>query len=226
MPHTDGRYMQDLGFTDGRVFLGPGDVVLTGTAPTLTRVPPGYNYAFPVSSTSFIGANLTTALMRRLGFFEDTQNIFGAANPNNPAASAIAGSAQIRTYRPDVIPAMNTGQQLQPRTAFKTKGFRLISVDVIYSIAGAVLTTHNIRIDSTQYANNVAVANTVVLASGANGLQTATQANPYVTTVIPAVQTYFTLNDAALWLDLAIATAGGGTYVFFGLDVAVEFNLN
>jgi hypothetical protein len=224
MPHTQGRYQQDLGFTDAKLFAGPGDVVQTGTVGVLTRVPPGYNLVFPNTSNSFVGVNVSSLIQRRLGFFEDLQEQFGGAG--------ISGSAQIRDYRPDVrgtgaAPAgMSVGQQLIPRAAFKTKGFRLISLDVIYTIAGANLTSQNIRIDSVQYSNNLAPVNTVILASAANGLAVATQAQPYVTTVTPAIQPYFTLNDASLWIDLAIVTPGGGTYTFFGFDVAVEFNFN
>jgi hypothetical protein len=217
MPHTEGRYMQDLGFTDAKVFAGAGDVVFTGGPPVLTRVPPGYFLAVPTAATTFIAVNAAQLLARRLGFFEDLQEQFGGAG--------IAGSAQSRTYRPDVIGAMSAAQQLQPRAAFKTKGFRLISVDVIYTITGAALTTNLIRIDSVQYVNNVAPANTVILASAANGLQTAVQAQPYVTTVTPAVQPYFTLQDGALWIDLAM-TVAAGTATFFGFDVSFEINFN
>jgi hypothetical protein len=217
MPHTQSRYMQDLGFTDARIFAGGGDVVTTGGPAVITRVPPGYFLALPTGVATFVAVNVAQLVARRLGFFEDIQEQFGGAG--------IAGSAQTRTYRPDVIGAMSATQQLQPRTAFKTKGFRLISVDVIYSITGAALTSNLIRIDSVQYVNNVAPANTVILASGANGLATATQAQPYVTTVTPAVQPYFTLQDSALWIDLAV-TAAAGTASFFGFDVAVEFNFN
>jgi hypothetical protein len=216
--------MQDLGFTDADIFAGAGDVIFTGTAGVTTRVPPGYNLVFPNTSTSFIAVNIAQLLLRRLGFFEDLQEQFGGAG--------IAGSAQVRDYRPDVrgtgaAPAgMNVAQQLQPRSAFKTKGFRLLGIDVIYSIAGAALTTHNLRIDSVQYFNNLAPINTVVLANGANGLQTATQAQPYVTEVAVPVLPYFTLSDAALWLEVAIATTGAGTYTFFGFDIDLEFNFN
>jgi hypothetical protein len=226
MAHTEGRYQQDLGFTDGHIFAGPGDVVFTGTAPTLTRIAPGYSLNFPNTSTSFIGVNLTQMILRRTGFFEDLQEQFGPANPSSPAATAIAGSAQVRNYRPDAIGAMNTGQQLQPRTAFKTKGIRLINTDVIYGIAGGALTTHTIRMDSVLYVNNVAAANTVILANAANGLATATQANPYVTTVAPTVQPYFIAPDGEVWIDVSIVTPAGGTYVFYGFDVNVEYNYN
>src|SRR5271163_187839 len=137
MPHTQSRYQQDLGFTDGKVFAGPGDVFVTGTAGAATSNAPGFSLLFPNSAASHIGINLTQQIMRRLGFFEDLQEQFGGAG--------IPASAQIRTYRPDVIGAMSAAQQLQPRTAFKTKGIRLVSYDVIYQITTNPLTVHTTR---------------------------------------------------------------------------------
>jgi hypothetical protein len=222
MPHTEGRYMMDLGFTDAKIHAGAGDAIFTGTAPTLTANNPGFSNNFTTSaSASVIGVNITNLILRRLGFFEDIQEQFGSTS-----GAGIAGSAQIRTYRPDVIGAMSAAQQLQPRTAFKTKGFRLISYDVIYGISGAANTVHTTRVDSVTFANNVAISNVVVLASAANGLQTATQANPYVTTVTPSVQTYFTLNDSQLWIQINETTGTGGTYIFYGIDISIEFNFN
>jgi hypothetical protein len=229
MPHTQSRYMQDLGFTDGKVFCGPGDIVWDVAAQAgVSRVAAGQWGVAHVAgaNTTNFAVNLTQAILRRLGFFEDIQEQFGPANPSAPAATAIAGSAQVRNYRPDVIGAMNTAQQLQPRTAFKTKGFRLISFDVIYTIATIALTTHTCRVDQTVYANNVAAATTSILASAANGLQVATQANPYVTTVTPAVQPYTILNDTALWIEVQAVAQATTAYTLVGIDALVEFNLN
>lgn len=229
MPHTQSRFQQDLGFTDGKVFCGPGDIVWDIAAQAaIARAAAGqWSVAHTVAAnTTNFACNLTQAILRRLGFGEDTQNLFGAANPNAPAATAIPGSAQIRTYRPDVIGSMNTGQQLQPRTAFKTKGFRLISFDVIYSITTLALTAQTCRVDQTVYVNNVAAATTPVLATGVNGLQTAVQANPYVTTVTPTVQPYTTLNDTALWVEISVNAQATSVYSLIGIDCLIEFNFN
>lgn len=231
MPHTEGRYMMDLGFTDGRIFCGPGDIVWDVAAQAgVSRVAAGQWSVAHVAAanTTNFAVNVSQALLRRTGFSEDTQNLFGAANPNSPAATAIPASAQIRTYRPDVIGAMNTGQQLQPRTAFKIKGFKLISFDVIYTIGTLALNTHTCRVDQTVYVNNVAAATTNLLASAANGLATATQANPYVTpvTVTPANQAYTNLVDTALWIEVAANAQATTAYALVGIDCIVEFNFN
>lgn len=218
--------MQDLGFPDGKMFLGPGEIVWDVAAQAaVSRAAAGqWSVAHVVAAnTTNFAVNVTQAVLRRLGFGEDLQHQFGSQ-----AGTGIPASAQPQFYRPDVIGNMNTGQQLQPRTAFKVKGFKLLSFDAVYSIGTAALTTHTCRVDQTIYVNNVAAATTVVLASGANGLATATQANPYVTTVpIPAnQQTYRISNDMALWIEIAANAAGTTVYNLIGIDCAVEFNFN
>jgi hypothetical protein len=218
MPHTQSRYQQDLGFTDGKVFVGAQQLLVNGTA-ALTRTAAGnWNYAQGNSQTVEYAVNVSDLVMRRLGFFEDLQEQFGGGG--------IAGSAQIRTYRPDVIGSMNTGQQLQPRTAFKTKGFRVTGYNVIYAIAGANLTAHTTRVDTLAFVNNTAPSAAAILASGVNGLSVVVQAQPYVTVVSIANAVYFTTNNADYIIEVQAQTPGGGTYVLYGIDVSLEFNFN
>lgn len=218
MPKTQSRYQQDLGFTDGKLFVGAQELLVNGTTVKTRTAAGNWNYAQGNSQTVQYAVNVADLIMRRTGFTEDLQEQYGG--------SGIAGSAQVRTYRPDQIGSMNTGQQLQPRTAFKTKGFRVTGYNVIYTIAGATLTAHTTRVDSLAFVNNVAPAASVVLASGANGLATLVQAQPYVTVVSIAGATYFVTNNASYTIELNVQTAGGGTYVLYGIDVTLEFNFN
>jgi hypothetical protein len=223
MPHTQSRYQQDLGFTDGRVFLGVGDLVWDVLAQAaIARNAPGnwsINHVAAANTTNFAG-NLTNALIRRTGFGEDLQEQFGG--------TAIPGSAQVQVYRPDVIPSMNTAQQLQPRTALKIKGLKLLGFDVVYLITTAALVAHTCRVDQANFVNNVALAPTVVLASGANGLQTATQANPYVTNVplTAPQQIYRNSVDSELWIEVSVQAAATSVYNLYGFDCLCEFNYN
>jgi hypothetical protein len=231
MAHTEGRYQQDLGFTDGRIFVGPGDVVAIGStaAPAVTRNAAG-DWSLTRTSagaeTLNIAANLTQAILRRTGFFEDIQNLFGAANPNAPAATAIPGSAQPSPYRPDVIGAMNTAQQIQPRTAFKLKGFKLLSIDAIYRVTVLALTTNTIRVDQDLQVNNTAPAITAILAP--TGIPTATQANPYVsnTPLAAGQQIYRVSPDQSLWIEMTVAIPNTSKIDFYGFDCLCEFNFN
>ena len=226
MPKAQSRYQQDLGFTDGRIFIGPGDiavdVVAQVSAVSGTRNAAAdwsINHVAAANTTNY-AFNLTNVILRRSGFGEDIQEQFGG--------TGIPGSAQPQVYRPDVIPSMNTAQQLQPRTALKVKGIKLLSFDVIYLITTAALVAHTCRVDQTVYVNNVAKAITAVLATGANGLQTATQANPYVTNVAlgAAQQIYRVGLDTQVWVEIASQTAATSVYQLYGVDCLVEYNYN
>lgn len=222
MSHSKSRYMQDLGFTDGQVFLGPGEIVWDVAAQAaVARTAAGQwavSHVAAANTTNFAG-NLSQAILRRLGFFEDLQEQFGGAGI--PASAEYQG-------RLDTLPAMSTGQPITPRTAFKVKGFKLIKFDVIYSIATANLVAQTVRVDQTQYFNNVAPVTTPVLAVAANGLAIVTQAQPYVTQVVLPVaqQIYRTLADMALWIELGVQAAGTSVYNLIGIDCNVEFNFN
>jgi len=230
MPHTESRYQQDLAFNDARLFVSASDILSFGTT-TLTRDSAGLvSYHQPASQTVQYDINVTSLLIRRTGFFEDIQEEFGPSNYNSPSASAIAGSAQIRTYRPDVIGAMSAAQQLNPRTALKTKGIKFKSYDVAYLISTLALTSQTTTVVQTVFANNVANASTVLLASAANGLQTAVQANPYVTNVAispaPAVDGYFITPDQEVGVELVVVTPATSTYILYGIDLIFDFNYN
>lgn len=223
MSHSESRYQMDLGFTDGRVFMGPGDVVAVGSvaAPVLTRTAAGdwsLNRTAAGAETINIAGNLTQAILRRTGFFEDLQEQFGG--------SGIPGSAQPQNYRPDVLGAMSAGQQLQPRTALKLKGFKLLSIDAIFRETVVALTTNTIRADQTLFVNNVAPAITAVLAPAA--IATAAQANPYVinTPLLLANQIYRVTADQEIWIELTSVMANTGVLAFYGFDCLVEFNFN
>jgi hypothetical protein len=175
------------------------------------------------SLTTIYGVNVTNALLRRGGFFEDIQ-----AGLQIPSTS-IVGSAQPQFYRPDVIGNMNTGQQLQPRTAFKLKGFKLLEIDVVYLTGTLALTSISLRVDQSNFVNNVALVPTVVLAAGANGLSTAVPSTgPFVTTVVlPANQQIYRIsNDSQLWIDLTVVTPATSTFRLYGFDCDFEFNYN
>jgi hypothetical protein len=222
MSHTKSRYMQDLGFTDGRIFCGPGDVVAIGStaAPAVTRNAVG-DWSLTRTSagaeTLNIAVNVMNQVLRRTGFFEDLQEQFGGAGI--PASAEYQG-------RPDTLASMALGQPITPRTAFKLKGFKLLSIDAIYRVTVANLTTNTLRVDQALQANNVAPAVTAVLA--ATGIPTVVQANPYVTNVaLPAAQQIYRITpDQELWAEMTVAIPNTSKLDFYGFDLLVEFNFN
>jgi hypothetical protein len=224
--HTEGRYMQDLGFPDGEIFAGVGDIVWSAVANAnvVRNAVADWSINQAASLTVIYAVNLTGLMIRRSGFFEDIQEQFGSQS-----GTGIAGSAQTQLYRPDVIPAMNTGQQLQPRTAFKTKGFKLVEFDVIYSVGTLALTSISVRVDQAVFAPNTAIAKTAVLAPGANGLSTAVPSTgPYDTTIVmPAAQQIYRIaSDSQLWIELTVVTPSTSTFQLYGFDCDIEFNYN
>jgi hypothetical protein len=221
MPHTKSRYMMDLGFNDARLLCAANDflTVTSGGTISFSRINPAdYSIHFAVSTTGTIAINVTNQILRRLGFFEDLQEQFGGAG--------IAGSAEYQG-RPDTLASMATGQPITPRTAFKIKGFKLNSYDVIYTVGTANITTLTTRVDQIQYVNGAAVpAATSVLASGANGLAVAFGANTYITNVAVPTPAYSNLADQVLWVEFSAATPGTGTFDLRGIDLYFEYNFN
>jgi hypothetical protein len=237
MPHTASRYQQDLGFPDGRIRGAIGDLTVYSTAGTVTptRSAGGnWNYAIAASTTAFFGLNVSNQLLRRTGFFEDLQEQFGSTS-----GSGIPASAQPQAYRPDVIGAMSSLQQLTPRTALKVKGYRLLSFDTIYTVTGAAFGTLQSGVYLNQLKNATAVSPTTIVTQAANGLTNTVQSTPYVinyaltTSQLQAISNpagfvpgYVALADQDLWIELAVVTGASATGVFYGFDCLLEFNFN
>lgn len=222
MPHTASRFQQDLGFTDGVILFGPRQFSSLGTdASVETRNAAGDISLNNGASESAINVlNLGDGQLFRTGFGEDLQEQFGG--------SGIAASAAFQG-RPDTIAGMASLQQITPRTAFKIKGMTLDSIAIVELITGAALTAHTCRVDKTAFANNVANAITSILASGANGLPTATQVNPYVTEIaLPTSNPpLYRISDLSEYnLEIAATTQVGGAYRLYAVRVKVTFNFN
>lgn len=101
--------------------------------------------------------------------------------------------------------------------AAASKGFKLASFDLIYSIGVAALDAHSCTLDSVAYANNVAVAVTSVPITGT--LAIATQANPYVTNVAVNTPAFLNTADAKYVLELTVNAAATSTYSLYGLNL-------
>lgn len=216
MPKTASRYQQDLGFTDGIISFSINEFLSIGANPgTVTQNAVGDNSLnFGASQAAKLDLMINKDLILRTGFPEDLQEQFGG--------TGIAGSAG-----PQGRPPFTAAQQAAVRSAFKTKGIKYASLALKYLITGAALTAHTCRVDRVQFANNVANAVTSILATGANGLATAVQANPYVTEIpLPGFTGYSVTDLADKWLEVVATTQGGGAYRFYGARLKVEFNYN
>lgn len=101
--------------------------------------------------------------------------------------------------------------------AAASKGFKLSSIDVIYTIATNALDAHTLTFQSVAYANNVAVAVTNVPLTGS--LSTATQANPYVTNLTVTTPSFFNTACAKYNLELTVNNSATSVYSFYGLNL-------
>jgi hypothetical protein len=186
------------------------------------------------------------SIIRRSGFFEDTQNIFGstfggglggsAAGPGS-AGTGIPASADPQG-RPDafILPGtpqpasgMSTLQEITPRTALKLKGFKPLSINVMYKVLTGAATSLTCVLTQTKVVDNQTIASqqTNLLVSGANGLVNVSRANPYVTAIaLPLAQYYQITPNTALWFEVAVQEPAGNTFQLYGIDVLCEFNYN
>jgi hypothetical protein len=106
------------------------------------------------------------------------------------------------------------------------KGLKITNMDLHYQITTNPLTIHTVRVDRMVFANNVANAITSILANGANGLQTAAQANPYTTRVALTTPAFEVTDDAVVNIEVAATTPAGGTYRLYGMTLHVDYNYN
>jgi hypothetical protein len=100
------------------------------------------------------------------------------------------------------------------RTA-SSKGLRIDSIDVVYSIGTLALDAHTLTLDKIAYANNVAVSVTSVALTGS--LSVATQAQPYATNIAVTTPAFDNTADSKYVLELTVDAAATSDYDFYGL---------
>jgi hypothetical protein len=96
-----------------------------------------------------------------------------------------------------------------------SKGFRLDSFDVIYSIATLAMDAHTLTLDRIAYANNVAVSVTSIPLTGS--LSTATQANPYLTNISVTTPAFDVTADSKYVIEVTANNAATTAYDFYGI---------
>lgn len=96
-----------------------------------------------------------------------------------------------------------------------SKGFRLDSIDFIYSIATLDLNAHTVTLDRIAYANNVAVSVTSIGLTGA--LATATQAQPYLSNITVSAPAFDVTADSKYIIEMTVNAAATSDYNLYGL---------
>ena len=96
-----------------------------------------------------------------------------------------------------------------------SKGFRLDSFDIIYSITTLALDAQSATLDRIAYANNVAVSVTSIPITAT--LATATQANPYVTNCTVTTPAFDVTADSKYVLEVTVDAGATSDYSFYGV---------
>lgn len=215
MPHTSGFYQQDLPNTDGVDFFPAHEMAVSFVAATdavLTRNAAGsWSWNQIASKTNIYAINLN-GLGQRLGFAQDTQEQFGGS----VGPIGVAGR-----------PPFTGATQLVPPTTNKVpKGVRITDFVVDYIVGTNPLTAMTCRYDRVVYAEGAAPVVSNILASAANGLLlTVTNGHSVKVTGLPA-QTFEITDLSALWFEVSVQTAVGGTAQIHGVHVHYAFNYN
>lgn len=181
-----------------------GDFVTAGTsAPTyITAIPDATHITLAVT-TATLGVNAVIA-----------QNLF----------TSPAGITGVPPFKAGgTAPPGN----LLPLTAPRPKGIGIRAMYPVYSVAGAALTTNTIGLTKTVFSPNAAPVVTSLLANAANGLATATNAQPYLTPINFASPIAYQVTKFAEYIiEWDVTTAGGGTANIYGIFLDLLYNYN
>ena len=246
--------MQDLGFDDGMINFAVPEIIGIGAGITVVRNAIGdIAYLAPVLATSVFAINIADTIMRRSGMGEDTQNVFGSnfgggldgalAGPSGFGGTGVAGSAEPQGRpggvslndgfnlpgAPQPASGMSTLQQITPRTGLKIKGFKPLSINVIYKVLTGAATSITVSLTQTIFkqAQAVATGQTALLAAAQYGLVNVAAATPYVTNILIPNAVYYQLTPLTqLWFELTVIEPVANTFQFYGIDLMCEFNFN
>jgi hypothetical protein len=170
-------------------------LLLGGTQKTFTVAIPDATHITVGAITSTLASNSTV-----------TENLF-----TTPAG--VSGPAPY-----------TSANQFTPVTAPRPKGLYVRAIYPVYALAGAAATTNTIGLQKTVFAPNVAPVVTAILATGANGLATATNAQPYITPIPIPTPAMLVTKYASYQLSWSLTTPGGGTAVIYGVFLDVAYN--
>jgi hypothetical protein len=99
--------------------------------------------------------------------------------------------------------------------ATASKGFRLDSFDVIYSVTTLALDAHTVTLDRIEYADNSAVSVNSIPITGT--LAVATQANPYLTNIAVDTPAFDVTADSKYIIELTVDADATSEYDFYGI---------
>jgi hypothetical protein len=151
----------------------------------------------------------------------------------NAHTGAATGGASI-TQNLFTTPGPATGRppftglsQLTPPLS-RPKGISITSISVAYLITGANLTVPTIGMFATQYANLTAVVTTTLIAQATNNLQSAANAQAYVTNVpVPIANRGFIVTpQTSIIIEMDANVGAATTLDVTGMWLNCNFNYN
>lgn len=220
MSQTNGRWEATQPFTDAFIFVSAMDAVATSGTMAYTRNAAGdFSLNAGASQTCVITVSLES-LMNRLGTsFLDSDALEQFGGANSPFNSQL---------RPPITNATNPIAGGAPTTGVMTnRGVKIIDMVVHYFISGAALTLHTVGLTKTVFPVSGTPAALVVsniIANAANGLATATNANPQSTKVAVASPAFNMSDLSIVQVELDATTQVGGAYRFYGVTFHVNYN--
>jgi hypothetical protein len=230
MPRTSSSFSQDTGFSDAKLVVNPQSMLTSFAAATdavLTRNAAGdWSWNQIASKTNIYGAVVSSRVVERLLAADDLQEVFGTATPGAAGAAVVYGATQSSPADVTGRPPFTGASYLSPVLQGRPKGFKLTDVTFVYQVTTNPLTAITCRVDKMVHANNVANAITPVLATGVNGLQTAVQANPYVTKVSTPAAVFNTTDNSDIIVEASVQTPAGGTARIYAMILHGVFNFN
>lgn len=196
-----------------------GDLTLTGTL-TAANVTVSSIFAAP-SITSIAGSLTSTTDKVDYKLFLGAEKVFKASAGTWTLTRNAQGDYSLdHTVANDTaILSIDATEAIRTNT---NKGYKLTSIAVAYSIATNALDAHSVTVAHIVYANNSAVAVTNMALTGS--LATATQAQPYLSSI--TINSPVFLNNAAqrMIVELTVDNNASSVYKFYGLNLGFSRN--
>ena len=230
---TSGIFECDLPYTDGQIFLGASELLplVAASAPFGSSGAGLYTLNIPASTTANLFANLNQTLRTgRLGSTLYDQQQFGTAAsvPGPSSVTNTSGPSGLQGHPP--IAAASLPTLIGPVRGAIPKGMQVNSVDVIYQVTTLALTSATIGLTSTKFGAAGAGATAPVVTSlitlGANGLPTATAANPVTTRVTVATPAFTITAETEMILNLNFVTPATSLVAVYGATLNISYNYN
>lgn len=221
---TSGFVQQNQLNPDGHIFVPfPG---------TQTRLGSGLNAVVQAASTSGVYEINIDKLLLRYGMQDDSQMQFGRPNGTSGAQAlallpgVVDQTLYSRTQRPPVPSTAVFGPNDLGTAPTIAKGIQINTINLVYQVLGANLTSATVGMTKTQFASGVAPVVTALVANANNGILLPVAAQPIITAVAVPTLAPITTRFTQTLIEVDIVTPAGSTVNLYGLFLDVSFNFN